>query len=137
MLTVVREVSGLQELGGEGAVGVLVRFLVPRLSVFPVAASKRSLLGGAGRDLPASVLDEQHQQVHKPPQGKHRRKGPQKHNADLKRLQRVEFKKKLPQRLGISAFLPRCHRSSVGKHLRILIARLLVLTEETGGILHR
>lgn len=61
MLTVLRQVSGLQELGGKGAVRVLVRLLVARLPVFPVAASKGSLLGGAGRDLPASALDEQHQ----------------------------------------------------------------------------
>lgn len=134
MLTVIRQVSGLQELGGKGAVGVLVRLLVPRLSVFPVAASKRSLLGGAGRDLPASALDEQHQQVNKLPQGKHLRKGPKKDKADLKR---GGFKKKLPQMLGFGAFLRVCHRGSEGKHLRVLIACLHVHSEETGGILHR
>lgn len=137
MLTVIRQVSGLQELGGKGAVGVLVRLLVPRLPVFPMAASKRSLLGGAGRDLPASALDEQHQQVNKLPQGNHLRKGPKKDNADLKRPERVGFKKTLPQRLGIWAFLRVCHRGSKAEHLRILIACLHVHSEETGGILHR
>lgn len=137
MLTVIRQVSGLQELGGKGAVGVLVRLLVPRLPVFPVAASKRPLLGRAGCDLPASALDEQHQQVNKLPQGKHLRKGPKKDKSDLKRPERDGFKKKLPQMLGIWALLRVCHRGSKGKHLRILIACLHVHSEETGGILHR
>lgn len=137
MLTVIRKVSGLQELGGKGAVGVFVRLLVPRLPVFPVSASKRPLLGGAGRDLPASALDEQNQQVNKLPQGNHLRKGPKKDNFDLKRPERVGFKKKLPQRLAISACLRVCHRGSKGEHLCILIACLLVHSEETGGILHR
>lgn len=58
-LTVIGQVSGLQELGGEGAVGVLVRLLVARFPVLPVAAPKRSFFGGARRDPPPSAVDEQ------------------------------------------------------------------------------
>lgn len=109
-----------------------MRLLVPRLSVFPVAASKRSLLGGAGRDLPASAVDEQHQQVHKLPQGNHLQKGPKKDEANLERLEQVGFTKRLPQRTGISVFLRILHRGSLGKRPRILIACLDVHSEETG-----
>lgn len=70
-LTVIREISGLQELGGEGTVGVLVRLLVSRLSVLPVAAPKRTFLGGARRDPPPSVEDQKHKQLREPPQRNH------------------------------------------------------------------
>lgn len=73
MPTVIRQISGLQELGGERAVGVLVRLLVSRFSVLPVAAPKCPLLGGTRRDTPASTLDQQCQQLHKAPRENHGR----------------------------------------------------------------
>lgn len=70
-LTVIRQVFGLQELGGERAVRVLVGLLVARLSALPVAAPERSLLGGARRDPPPPSLDDEHRQLHEPRQGNH------------------------------------------------------------------
>lgn len=138
MLTVVRQVSGLQELGGEGAVGVLVRFLVARLSVLPVAASQRPLLGGAGRDLRAAAVQEQQQQVQQPPRGgQHLHAGPEKDESDSAGRERAGFKEGLPQRWRIWPFLRAGHRSSRTEPPRILIACLLVHSEETGGVLPR
>lgn len=70
-LTVIREVSGLQELGGEGAVGVLVRLLVSGFSVLPVAAPKRTFLGGTRCDPQPSIEDQKHKQRREPPQRDH------------------------------------------------------------------
>lgn len=71
ILTVVGQISGLQELRGERAVGVLVRLLVARLSVLSVAASKRTFLGGARRDPPPSAVDEQRRQLRQTPKQHH------------------------------------------------------------------
>lgn len=71
MLTVIRQVFGLQKLRGERAVRVLVGLLVARLSVLPVAGSERSLLGGARRDPPPSALDDQHGERHEPQHRNH------------------------------------------------------------------
>ncbi len=46
--TFVWQVSGLEELGGECAVGILVRFFVPRLSVF--SGPQHIIIGRAGRN---------------------------------------------------------------------------------------
>lgn len=71
ILTIIGQISGLQKLGGEGAVGVLVRLLVSRLSVLSVASPECSLIGGARRDPPPSSVDQQHRKLHKPPQKNH------------------------------------------------------------------
>lgn len=91
MLTVIRYISGLQELGGESAVGVLVWLLMPRLSVLPVSAPKCSLLGGARRDPPPSTLHQQHRQLREPPQENHGQIMPKKQKRP-KRLDQLEIK---------------------------------------------
>lgn len=71
ILTVIRQISRLQELRGKGAVGVLVRLLVARLSVLPVAAPERSFLGGARLDHPPPGVEEQHRHLQESPQPNH------------------------------------------------------------------
>lgn len=61
ILTVIRQISRFQELGGEGAVRVLVVLLAAaRLSVVPVAGPHCSLVGWARRDpQPRADVDQQ------------------------------------------------------------------------------
>lgn len=48
--TFVGQVSGLEELGGECAVGILMGFFMPRLSVFSMAGPQHIIIGRAGRN---------------------------------------------------------------------------------------
>lgn len=48
--TFVGEVSGLEELGGECAVGILMGFFMPRLSVFSMTGPQNIIIGRAGRN---------------------------------------------------------------------------------------
>lgn len=71
ILTFIRQISGLQELGSECAVRVLMSLLMAGLSVLPVAGPECSFIGGARRDSPPSAPEEQHRQLREAPQQNH------------------------------------------------------------------
>lgn len=127
-LTVIRQMSGLQELGGERAVGVPVGLRVARLSALPVAGPERSLLGGARRDPPPPSLDDEHRQLHEPRQGNH-------DDTRAKRRNEPKQNRAGPSVPGVYRNPSRIQRLSSGSSPRVRsLSRRLIISKLAGCV---